>query len=355
LDIYLGGSYDGSSFNNVACPILPNIYIGGSYDGFSYFGTVCPVIPDIFTGGSYDGFSFFNVACPASIYAGGSFDGFSMGSIACSSPFLGGSFDGFSFNSIACSVAAIFTGGSYDGFSFNNAACPAVPAIFAGGSYDGFSFSNLTCFISPIYIGGSYDGFGSQYHNTTTPCSCTSLPLPIDLLYFTAQPFNGNNSPKVLCNWATASELNNAYFTVEKTIDAINFSEVGNLNGAGYSNNTLFYSMTDENPHMGQSYYRLKQTDFNGMFSYSELAPVYISNNKSPEFIIYPNPATVLIQVLVSPPVEIGIFNIHGQLVKSLITTEDKTSIDVSSFPVGMYFLKVKTENGFMVKKFIKE
>jgi hypothetical protein len=373
-DIYLGGSFDGFAFDTTGCPPSPAIFVGGSfdgfatgifdacpvpiflggsYDGFSSINSGCSAPPDIYLGGSYNGFSSYSIECPATIYSGGSFDGFSTGSIACSSPFIGGSYDGFSFNSVACSFAPIFVGGSYDGFSFNSTACPAIPAIFAGGSYDGFSFNSTVCIISQIFVGGSYDGFNYQYHNTTAPCFSTTLP--IDLLYFTAQPFNENNTPKVKCNWATASETNNDYFTVEKTIDAINFSEVNKLNGAGNSNVILYYSMIDENPYIGQSYYRLKQTDFNGIYSYSELVPVFISINQMPIFLIYPNPANDIINVIASPQVEIGIFNIHGQLVKSLITNEEKTSIDISTFAAGMYFLKMKTENGMAVKKFIKE
>jgi allantoicase len=113
--------------------------------------------------------------------------------------------------------------------------------------------------------------------------------------------------------------------------------------------------MTDENPYIGQSYYRLKQTDFNGQYSYSEMVPVLISNNQLHVFNIYPNPATDIIQVVVSPQTQIAIFNFQGQLMKSLITTVDKISINVSAFPVGMYFVKVKTENGISVKKFVKD
>ncbi|MFI5151562.1 MAG: hypothetical protein ACHQRM_17695 [Bacteroidia bacterium] len=94
--------------------------------------------------------------------------------------------------------------------------------------------------------------------------------LPVELLSFTAQPVGKT----VLTKWSTASETNNNYFTVERSKDAQHFEEVGRVNGAGNSSITLNYEFTDEKPLSGISYYRLKQTDFNGKFTYSEIATV---------------------------------------------------------------------------------
>ncbi|MBN8703676.1 MAG: T9SS type A sorting domain-containing protein [Bacteroidetes bacterium] len=115
-------------------------------------------------------------------------------------------------------------------------------------------------------------------------------PLPIKLLSFTAQ--NRYNQYAQL-NWTTATETNNDYFTIEKTQDGISFEQVAIVTGAGNSAQTLHYSITDPKPYMGISYYRLQQTDFDGKFTYSQLASVEFESLKleSSRFNIFPNPA----------------------------------------------------------------
>jgi hypothetical protein len=102
-------------------------------------------------------------------------------------------------------------------------------------------------------------------------------PLPIQLLSFTATanyPLN-----QVDLNWVTASETNNAFFTVERTTDLNTYTPVVVKPGAGNSNVILHYNDVDPNPVMGLSYYRLKQTDYNGDYSYSQLVPVFFGQS----------------------------------------------------------------------------
>lgn len=99
-------------------------------------------------------------------------------------------------------------------------------------------------------------------------------PLPIELIHFSAIA----QSNDVLLNWVTASETNNHFFTIERSADAVNFEQVKNINGAGNSNTIKTYSTTDHSPLSGLSYYRLKQTDFDGQSAYSEIVPVQFTN-----------------------------------------------------------------------------
>ncbi len=117
---------------------------------------------------------------------------------------------------------------------------------------------------------------------TFSPWAITqsSDPLPIKLLAFNAV-CTGN---KVDLDWATASETNNDYFTVEKSIDGVDWEFVLNMNGAGNSNNILYYKTSDDQPFAGNSYYRLKQTDFNGAFTYSNIAAVDCITNQAFKF-----------------------------------------------------------------------
>ncbi|MGZ4048385.1 MAG: T9SS type A sorting domain-containing protein, partial [Bacteroidia bacterium] len=112
-------------------------------------------------------------------------------------------------------------------------------------------------------------------------------PLPIELLSFDAKACN----KQVCLDWKTASESNNDYFTVEKTKDGSAFEYVSTVNGAGNSTSEHSYSSEDNAPYEGVSYYRLKQTDFNGAYTYSGLKMVDFISTPDFSFEIYPNPS----------------------------------------------------------------
>ncbi|MDP2387563.1 MAG: T9SS C-terminal target domain-containing protein [Bacteroidota bacterium] len=112
-------------------------------------------------------------------------------------------------------------------------------------------------------------------------------PLPISLVSFIASKQND----EVLINWVTATETNNQYFTVERSENGQFFSEIGNVNGAGNSVTQKSYFMTDLHPFTGINYYRLKQTDFDGKYSYSSIREVYFGE-RIVEFNVIPNPVS---------------------------------------------------------------
>lgn len=126
-------------------------------------------------------------------------------------------------------------------------------------------------------------------------------PLPVELLTFDAK-LNGD---KVDLIWTTATEVNNDYFTVERSKNLDQFIEIARVKGAGNSNTTNNYQITDNSPLEGLSYYRLKQTDFDGAFTYSQIVPVTYSkvkiiSDKPGLFsgvIVYPNPGAGLFNV----------------------------------------------------------
>ncbi len=95
-------------------------------------------------------------------------------------------------------------------------------------------------------------------------------PLPISLLNFEATPI----LEAVKLDWTTLTETNNDYFTIERTKEGLNFEAIAKVFGAGNSNGLLSYSLYDEKPYEGLSYYRLTQTDFDGKQTHSELKSV---------------------------------------------------------------------------------
>lgn len=112
--------------------------------------------------------------------------------------------------------------------------------------------------------------------------------LPVELLSFAGQV----TANSVLLKWSTASEVNNSYFSVERSTDGFNFKEIAIVEGAGTTNNLKNYSFEDRFPLNGRSYYRLKQVDFNGQSEYSEVVSVKVEPFESNiNMTLFPNPA----------------------------------------------------------------
>lgn len=140
--------------------------------------------------------------------------------------------------------------------------------------------ASLDCTDITVWISGP----GIPYHSINIPTST----LPITLVDFSATPDNG----QVRLDWATASEQDNAYFTVERSADASSFTPVLQQPGAVNSSSMLYYSAMDDSPLPGLSYYRLRQTDINGTTSFS---PVVVVNNPGAQadaLAISPNPSS---------------------------------------------------------------
>jgi hypothetical protein len=111
--------------------------------------------------------------------------------------------------------------------------------------------------------------------------------LPIELLFFDAKI----KDDKVEITWSTASEINNDYFNIEKSLDGKNFEVIGSIDGAGTSNIQHDYSFIDENPVKCTAYYRLKQTDYDGKYEYSYIVAVlYVNKDTECKLNVYPNP-----------------------------------------------------------------
>jgi hypothetical protein len=186
---------------------------------------------------------------------------------------------------------------------------------------------------------GTYSGI--IYNN---PECIHSTTLPIELLSFTVEYHNQN----IVFEWSTASEISNEFFTIERSINGMEWQEIYRVAGAGNSSSLLVYSTTDKHPYMGVSYYRLKQTDFDGKFKFSEIRYINIENMNS-TIEIYPNPTSDKITII-GDDVElenIKLYNIVGQGVIShtviMKHSKNKFIIDLTNLKSGFYYLKTKT------------
>ena len=119
-------------------------------------------------------------------------------------------------------------------------------------------------------------------------------PLPITLLSFDATVVNEG----VSLNWITTSEINNDYFTVERSSDAVNFEGILTVDGAGNSSHAINYARIDANPLQGVSYYRLRQTDFDNTTTTSDIVAVNITDDGN--LLVVPNPAHSFVNIILT-------------------------------------------------------
>lgn len=170
-------------------------------------------------------------------------------------------------------------------------------------------------------------------------CPSGSCILPIDLISFYGVP----SDHAIDIYWSTATELNNDFFNIERSRDGIQWEIIYVTPGAGNSNTILKYEFTDPNPPIGLVYYRLKQTDYDGVYSYSDIIAVnsIFSNER---IISYPNPTQdkFLIEMKDIEDQEILISNSVGQQfylpVKKYV---NKIELDVSGLKSGIYFVNL--------------
>jgi len=111
--------------------------------------------------------------------------------------------------------------------------------------------------------------------------------LPIELVDFKAEPARDH----VAITWKTASELNNDFFTLERSATGIAFTEITRINGSGTTTQSHSYGFDDMSPLDGTSYYRLMQTDFGGKSTYSRIVAVNVVTPLSPQVTVFPNPS----------------------------------------------------------------
>lgn len=175
-----------------------------------------------------------------------------------------------------------------------------------------------------------------------------TTPLPIKLIDFNARCYNNN----VLLSWSTASEINNDYFTIEYAENAVNFYELTTLNGAGNSNTTLYYEYEHQNPQQNY-YYRLKQTDFNGDYSYSSIIYKKCNNNNESLAINYTYTNQQLnanINVANSDNYNITLINNLGQIIHQQTVYLEKGTQQIQlEKPIATNILFLKINNAFEV------
>lgn len=221
--------------------------------------------------------------------------------------------------------------------------------------------SGVACTVV-IYNGTEADRTGESIYfdkngnklGTGTPTPGQNLPLPVELLYFHAQPDEG----QISLSWATVSEINNDYFTVETSLNGKIFEEIGRLAGAGNTVEEQRYTYQHQNPAEGNNYYRLKQTDFDGTFSYSDV--LVIAVQKSGGLTIRPTAVkdqlTITLQEAYQRDTKIQVFDLRGASVYEGIWPAGAVNgtVDIAHLKSGHYFLRLDASQRTKAIRFVK-
>jgi len=185
-------------------------------------------------------------------------------------------------------------------------------------------------------------------------------PLPVKFERFSVEYLNGANQ----LMWITSYEKNNDYFIIESSTDAINFDSIGFVYGNAYSYQKVIYHFADTTALNSTLYYRIKQVDFDGDYSYSRIKSV-VPNGKTvleeTDFSIYPVPleGSDILTIKLSQSSEViynvQLINSYGQLVlESNLNNTQMVIEGLSYLSDGIYMLRAETSKGVMISKIIK-
>jgi hypothetical protein len=171
--------------------------------------------------------------------------------------------------------------------------------------------------------------------------------LPVSLSSFNA----ASKGTGIELSWATSNEVNSAYFTVLRSANGVNFTEIGKVNASGSANGSVYY-FTDAAPNNGINYYRLKQNDKNNGFKLSGIVKVNL-NATDYHASVYPTIVSSVLNYYIESPkaakLNIVITDMTGKaLTKSLEAVSNGTtqkSINVTSLSSGMYMLVISDVN----------
>ena len=180
--------------------------------------------------------------------------------------------------------------------------------------------------------------------------------LPIDLVSFTGKCENNTS----VIEFVVASQINNDYYTIERSVDGYEWTEVGIIGGEGNTSTQMTYRWIDDSPMNGVNYYRLSQTDFDG--TSETFSPIVITCESAPldGYSIYPNPTNSLLNIDLElenhqgDDVMIEVLDINGKIIQSKSVQLNRgfnhLELNFNDIPSGVYMI-----NFVGTKDYIKE
>ncbi len=174
-------------------------------------------------------------------------------------------------------------------------------------------------------------GVVTSFSPFTLASTTSANPLPVELIEFVAIPLENTVGLK----WSTLSELNNDFFAIERSVDGLEFKEIAIVSGAGTTTARQDYTYEDTRPLLGVSYYRLRQTDFDGEIAFSNIARVDMD---SPNYlVVHPNPISQSAIATTNFKGDFILLNSLGQIV---LQVEGSDQLDTKGLATGVYVLK---------------
>jgi hypothetical protein len=238
----------------------------------------------------------------------------------------------------------------------------SATGTFSQNSSGSISYTMGEMSMVSTFSNGGYiltQGFQQGYPSSLSSMLGGAEALPVTLVGFSGYNSDGINH----LHWQTASELDNYGFDVQRINSKGDFESIGFVKGVGTSSGTHDYEMDDRQPLPGENYYRLKQEDVDGKYTYSDIISINTIENAVPGLSIYPIPATDHFNLLVY-----GTENIAGTItITDIIGTEFYNGpidieagatiarIDLSAFAPGQYLVKLTTGTSTRTTHIVKQ
>lgn len=224
----------------------------------------------------------------------------------------------------------------------------SIPSFIADNG--GFTTQTATITVTPSNNGCT----GESESFTFTVNECT---LPVELINFDGRKVEDFTNQLF---WSTATELNNDYFSLEHSQQLDDFNEIYRVNCYGNSTQKKDYEFYHKNVPEGINYYRLKQVDNDGNYSYSQVVKI---QNETKNYLvnIFPNPASYSISVIIKNPIgnsNVIIYNTLGQIMKYQEIKNDaanRTEINISDFANGVYYMTISDNKYKNTLTFLKQ
>lgn len=207
-------------------------------------------------------------------------------------------------------------------------------------------------------IEGSSNPLGGCFPNSDMSIDFTSLPVAWS-------DFSGTiNEDGIDLNWVTAVEENNDHFRVMRSIDGENYEMLETIAGAGTTRNSSEYEFFDSQPQPGVNYYKIRQVDFDGQFSDSDvLSFTFDPKSELSWNFVGPIPAQSNLNLSFNSGdyqnLSLEVFDVRGQLVRAQELNAEAgintLSMNVENLLSGIYFIRIRNSQGILERKFVKQ
>jgi hypothetical protein len=258
----------------------------------------------------------------------------------------------------------IVTGSLINNGGINDGSTNGRLIVIGNINNSGGAINNITAYVfgtysaigSGSYLHKSQANFNTDYSTSTSiyktvQQSSGIVSLPIELLSFSAQQSNET----VHLGWKTATETNNDYFTLQRSIDGVDWSDIYTRSGVGTTTIEHFYSYIDNETSSNQIvYYRLIQTDYDGNFTFSDVISVS-PQQEVYSFSVFPNPTSGNVTISIDNSLQalatIAIINEWGENIYN--SNIFQSVIPFSDTPNGIYYVKITIGSRVIIKPVI--